>query len=61
MPPDGKEPDTDFNRVNRNLTILDKYNIDSRSFTGYIDAKTNQYNELYTIIAMINQLTGNDL
>ena len=61
MPPDGKEPDADFNRVNRNLTILDKYNVDSRSFTGYIDAKTNQYNELYTIIAMINQLTGNDL
>jgi murein DD-endopeptidase MepM/ murein hydrolase activator NlpD/phosphatidylglycerophosphatase A len=61
IPPDGNEPDTDSNRVNRNLTILDKYNVDSRSFIGYIDIKTKEYNELYTIILMINQLTGNDL
>lgn len=61
MPPDGKEPDTDLNRVNKNLTILDKYNVDPSSFTGYIDAKTKEYNELYTIIFMVNQLTGNDL
>ena len=61
MPPDGKEPDTDLNRLNRNLTILDKYNVDSRSFIGYIDTKTNQYNELYGIILMVNQLTGNNL
>jgi hypothetical protein len=61
MPPDGVEPDEGFNRLNRNLNILDKYNVDFRSFNGFIDVKTNEYFELYQLIFMINNLTGNDL
>lgn len=61
MPPDGKEPDAGNNRPNRILTILDEYNVDPRSFDGYIDVKTNEYVPLYNIIYIINNLTGDDL
>lgn len=61
MPPDGVEPDNGFNRLNKNLTILDTYNVDARSFNGYIDAKTGEYTELYQLIFIVNNLTGNPL
>lgn len=61
IPPDGKEPDAGNNRVNKILTILDKYNVDPRSFNGYVDIKTNEYFPLYNIIYVINNLSGNDL
>ncbi len=61
MPPDGVEPDEGFGRFNKNLSILDKYNVDYRSFNGFIDIKTKEYFELYQLIFMINNLTGNDL
>ncbi len=61
MPPDGPEPDRSFNRFNRNLNILDKYTVDYRSFNGYIDIKTGEYTNLYQLIAMVINLTGDNL
>ena len=61
MPPDGVEPDDGFNRLNRNLNILDKYSVDYRSFNGFIDIKTGEHSDLYQLIFMINNLTGNNL
>lgn len=61
IPPDGKEPDAGNGRTNRILTVLDKYNVDPRSFNGYIDVKTNELLPLYNIIYVINNLSGNDL
>jgi murein DD-endopeptidase MepM/ murein hydrolase activator NlpD len=61
MPPDGPEPDNAFNRFNRNLNVLDKYVVDYRSFNGYIDIKTEEYTDLYQLIAMVINLTGDNL